>query len=151
VSPSRYLSPAQIPKHARYFLSYGLAPPHTFSPSESSLVSTVEENAPENDSEDSFAKFRFLPDHGEVYIRRKRSTVFIARWTPNSDSVDTTSEGNITPTLRQPCGPHPYLVPRHPTLRTFPLANHSSSRMAFVRDRLRVRRGRKATRHQGLL
>jgi hypothetical protein len=64
------------------------------------LVYTAEANAPENESDDSFAKFRFLPDYGEGYIGRKRPTIFIARWAPNDDSVDTPSGGNISPTVR---------------------------------------------------
>ena len=61
---------------------------------------TAEANAPENEGDDSFAKFRFLPDYGEGYIGRKRPTIFIARWPPNGDSVDTPSGGNISPTVR---------------------------------------------------
>jgi hypothetical protein len=71
-----------------------------FSPSESSLVYTAEANAPENEDDDSFAKFRFLPDYGEGYAGRKRPTLFIARWAPNAESVDALSGGNVSPTVR---------------------------------------------------
>ena len=71
-----------------------------FSPSESSLVYTAEANAPENEGDDPFAKFRFLPDYGEGYVGRKRPTIFIVRWPPNGDSADTPSGGNISPTAR---------------------------------------------------
>lgn len=64
------------------------------------MVYTAEANAPENEGDDSFAKFRFLPDYGEGYIGRKRPTIFIVRWAPNGDSVDTPSGGNVSPTVR---------------------------------------------------
>jgi len=64
------------------------------------LVYTAEANAPENEGDDSFAKFRFLPDYGEGYGGRKRPTVFIARWAPNAESVDALSGGNVSPTVR---------------------------------------------------
>jgi hypothetical protein len=57
-----------------------------FSPSETSLVYTAEANAPENNTEDIFSKFRFLPDYGERYVGRKRPTLFVARWAPNADA-----------------------------------------------------------------
>ena len=61
------------------------------------LVYTAEANAPENEGDDSFAKFRFLPDFGEGYVGRKRPTTFIVQWAPN---VDTLSGGNVSPTVR---------------------------------------------------
>jgi Acylamino-acid-releasing enzyme, N-terminal domain len=64
------------------------------------LVYTAEANAPENEGDDPFAKFRFLPDYGEGYIGRKRPTIFIVRWAPNGHSVDTPSGGNISPSVR---------------------------------------------------
>jgi acylaminoacyl-peptidase len=36
-------------------------------------------NAPENEGDDSFAKFRFLPDYGDGYIGQKRPAIFIVR------------------------------------------------------------------------
>lgn len=71
-----------------------------FSPSESSLVYTAEANAPENEGDDSFAKFRFLPDYGEGYIGKKRPTIFIVQWAPNAESVDALSGGNVSPIVR---------------------------------------------------
>ncbi|KAH9991913.1 alpha/beta-hydrolase [Russula vinacea] len=71
-----------------------------FSPSESSLIYTAEANAPENEGDDSFAKFRFLPDYGEGYVGRKRPTTFIVRWAPNAESVDALSGGNVSPIVR---------------------------------------------------
>jgi Acylamino-acid-releasing enzyme, N-terminal domain len=56
------------------------------------LVYTAEANAPENEGDDHFAKFRFLPDYGEGYIGRKRPTLFVARWTPSAVSVDASPE-----------------------------------------------------------
>ena len=64
------------------------------------MVYTAEANAPENEGDDSFAKFRFLPDYGEGYVGRKRPTIFIARWAPNAESVDALSGGNVSPTIR---------------------------------------------------
>lgn len=63
------------------------------------MVYIAEANAPENEGDDSFTKFRFLPDYGEGYIGKKRPTIFIVRWAPNGDSVDTPG-GNISPTVR---------------------------------------------------
>ncbi|KAH9036678.1 alpha/beta-hydrolase [Lactarius hengduanensis] len=57
-----------------------------FSPSETSLVYTAEANAPENNTDDLFSKFRFLPDYGERYVGRKRPTLFLARWAQNAES-----------------------------------------------------------------
>lgn len=76
-----------------------------FSPSETSLVYTAEANAPENEGDDLFAKFRYLPDYGEGYVGRKRPTLFVARWAPNSESLDALSGGNSTstPTVRAIC------------------------------------------------
>ncbi|KAI0290150.1 alpha/beta-hydrolase [Russula brevipes] len=65
-----------------------------FSPSETSLVYTAEANAPEDEGDDPFAKFRYLPDYGEGYVGRKRPTLFVARWAPNSESLDPLSGGN---------------------------------------------------------
>ena len=70
-----------------------------FSPSESSLVYTAEVKAPENEGDDSFAKFRILPDYGEGYIGRKCPMIFIALLVPNSCPVHTPSEDNIFPTV----------------------------------------------------
>jgi Acylamino-acid-releasing enzyme, N-terminal domain len=71
-----------------------------FSPSETSLVYTAEANAPENEGDDPFAKFRFLPDYGEGYIGRKRPTLFVMRWGPNVGSVDASSGGDDCPTVQ---------------------------------------------------
>ena len=98
MSSSRYLFPAQAPKYTRNFFLDQLST-LSFSPSESSLAYTAEANAPE-EGDDSYAKFRYLPDYGEGYIGRKRPTIFIARWVPNGDSADTPSGGNISPTVR---------------------------------------------------
>lgn len=48
------------------------------SPSESSLVYIVEATAPENEGDDFFGTFRFLPDYCEGYFGRKREMIFIA-------------------------------------------------------------------------
>lgn len=96
-----------------------------FSPSESSLVYTAEANTPENEGDDSFAKFRFLPDYGEGYIGRKRPTIFIVRWVPNGDSVDTPSGGNISPTVR---------AVSVPSSATSNAANISFGQAQFVTD-----------------
>lgn len=76
-----------------------------FSPSETTLVYTAEANAPENEGDDPYAKFRFLPDYGEGYIGRKRPTLFVARWPQNTDSVDALSGDNGNPTIRSICVP----------------------------------------------
>ena len=55
---------------------------------------------PENEGEDSFAKFRFHPDYGEGYVGRKRPTIFIVRWAPSAESVDAQSGGNVSPAVR---------------------------------------------------
>ncbi|KAH9037980.1 alpha/beta-hydrolase [Lactarius deliciosus] len=57
-----------------------------FSPSKTSLVYTAEANAPENNTDDLFSKFRFLPDYSERYVGRKRPTLFLARWAQNAES-----------------------------------------------------------------
>ncbi|KAF8268744.1 alpha/beta-hydrolase [Lactarius quietus] len=67
-----------------------------FSPSESSLVYTAEANAPENNTDDLFSKFRFLPDYGERYVGRKRPTLFVARWAQNTESHGEV----VTPSVR---------------------------------------------------
>lgn len=64
------------------------------------MVYTAEANAPENEGDDPFAKFRFLPDYGEGYVGKKRPTIFIARWAPNGDSAETPSGGGISPIVR---------------------------------------------------
>lgn len=64
------------------------------------MIYTAEANAPENEGDDSFAKFRFLPDYGEGYVGRKRPTTFIVRWAPNAESVDALSGGNVSPIVR---------------------------------------------------
>ncbi|SRR6266702_3844729 len=70
-----------------------------FSPSETSLVYTAEANAPENNNtDDLFSKFRFLPDYGERYVGRKRPTLFLARWAHNAESLGALAEG-VTPTV----------------------------------------------------
>ena len=104
------------------------------------MVYTAEANAPENESDDSFAKFRFLPDYGEGYIGRKRPTIFIARWAPNGDSVDTPSEGSISPIVR---------AVSVPSSATSNAANISFGQAQFVTDDTLfviglVQRGRKA-------
>jgi prolyl oligopeptidase family protein len=98
----RYLPPPP-PKHTNKpetFFPLDQLSTLAFSPSESLLVYTAEANAPENEGDDSFAKFRFMPDYGEGYIGRKRPTIFIVRWVPNGDSVDALSGGNVSPTVR---------------------------------------------------
>ena len=57
-----------------------------FSPSETSLVYTAEANAPENNTDDLFSKFRFLPDYGERLVGRKRPTLFLTRWARDAES-----------------------------------------------------------------
>jgi hypothetical protein len=89
------------------------------------LVYTAEANAPENEGDDSFAKFRFLPDYGEGYIGRKRPTIFIVRWAPNGDSVDTPSGGNVSPTVR---------AVSVPSSATSNAANISFGQAQFVTD-----------------
>ncbi len=69
-----------------------------FSPSETSLVYTAEANTPENNTDDLFSKFRFLPDYGERYVGRKRPTLFLARWAHNAESLGTPDE-DIMPTV----------------------------------------------------
>jgi len=64
------------------------------------LVYTAEANAPENEGDDTFAKFRYLPDYGEGYVGKKRPTIFIAQWAPNGDSIDALSGANVSPTVR---------------------------------------------------
>ena len=56
----------------------------------------AEANAPENNGDDLFSKFRFLPDYGERYGGRKRPTLFIARW---AHSTESHGEG-VTPSVR---------------------------------------------------
>lgn len=103
-SSSRPPRPRRAPiaqqKHSSNNLSLDQFSTLAFSPSETSLVYTAEENAPENDGDDAFAKFRFLPDYGEGYIGRKRPTLFVARWSPcaESESVDDVPSGG--PTVR---------------------------------------------------
>jgi len=65
------------------------------------LVYTAEANAPDNEGDDTFAKFRFLPDYGEGYVGRKRPTLFVAQWASGAGSTDDTlSGGNPAPTVR---------------------------------------------------
>jgi hypothetical protein len=71
-----------------------------FSPSETSLVYIAEANAPENQGDDPFSKFRFLPDFGEGYVGRKRPTLFVARWAPNAESVDALSGVSRNPVVQ---------------------------------------------------
>ncbi|KLO07772.1 alpha/beta-hydrolase [Schizopora paradoxa] len=53
----------------------------SFSPSESALCYTAEENSPETEENDkSFDKMRFRPLMGETYKERKRPGIFIMRW-----------------------------------------------------------------------
>ena len=66
-----------------------------FSPSETSLVYTAEANAPENNTDDLFSKFRFLPDYGERFVGRKRPTLFLARWARNTESLAAHAEGEL--------------------------------------------------------
>ncbi|KAI0270893.1 hypothetical protein BGY98DRAFT_1189849 [Russula aff. rugulosa BPL654] len=81
--------------YVRNFLSFKSALHTRFFPSGSLLVYTAKEaNVPENEDEDSFGKFRFLPDYGECTLGE------IHRRSPKSDSVDTRSEGNISPTVQ---------------------------------------------------
>ncbi|KAI9511046.1 alpha/beta-hydrolase [Russula earlei] len=76
-----------------------------FSPSETSLVYTAEANAPENQGDDPFSKFRFLPDYGEGYVGRKRPTLFVARWVPNAETVDVLSGGHRRTVVQGICVP----------------------------------------------
>jgi hypothetical protein len=94
------LPPLQAPNTPETFFPSDQLSTLAFSPSESSFVYTAEANAPENEGDDPFAKFRFLPDYGEGYIGRKRPTIFIVRWAPNGHSVDTPSGVNISPSVR---------------------------------------------------
>jgi len=93
-------APVAQQKHSSNNLSLDQFSTLAFSPSETSLVYTAEENAPENDRDDAFAKFRFLPDYGEGYIGRRRPTLFVARWSlcAESESVDDAPSGG--PTVR---------------------------------------------------
>jgi len=92
------------------------------------LVYTAEANAPENEGDDAFAKFRFLPDYGEGYVGRKRPTLFVAQWVPGAESVDDTlSGGNCgVPTVRA------IFVPS--TATTSPNAAISFGQAQFVAD-----------------
>jgi hypothetical protein len=64
------------------------------------LVYTAEANVPENDGDDPFAKFHFLPDYGEGFIGRKQPTLFVARWIPSARPVDGSSGGDDGPTIQ---------------------------------------------------
>ena len=90
------------------------------------MVYIAEANPPENQADDSFAKFRFLPDYGEGYTGRKRPTIFIAQWVPNGNSgVDNPSGGNISPTVR---------AISVPSCATSNAANISFGQAQFVTD-----------------
>jgi hypothetical protein len=64
------------------------------------LVYTAEADAPENDGDDPFAKFRFLPDYGEGYIGRKRPTPFVVRWLPGAEPESVDDAPSRSPTVR---------------------------------------------------
>lgn len=65
------------------------------------MVYTAEANAPDNEGDDAFAKFRFLPDYGEGYVGRKRPTLFVTQWASGAGSTDDTLSGATrSPTVR---------------------------------------------------
>ncbi|KAG1834331.1 hypothetical protein DFJ58DRAFT_908669 [Suillus subalutaceus] len=55
----------------------------SFSPSETSLLYTAEANinSDDNASDDPYPKFRYTPHFGEPSCAKKRSTIFLFRWT----------------------------------------------------------------------
>ncbi|KAH9061748.1 alpha/beta-hydrolase [Lactarius deliciosus] len=63
-----------------------------FSPSETSLVYTAEANAPENNTDDLFSKFRFLPDYWRAIQSRAEGAIP----TVHGISVPATSNASIS-------------------------------------------------------
>ncbi|KXN83272.1 Acylamino-acid-releasing enzyme [Leucoagaricus sp. SymC.cos] len=74
--------------HQAFYLDENLST-LVFSPSETALLYTAEANAPENGSDDPYAKFRYRPSFGEGFGGKKRPHFFLLRWKSPTDSTST--------------------------------------------------------------
>ncbi|KAG1796099.1 Alpha/Beta hydrolase protein [Suillus variegatus] len=66
----------------------------SFSPSETSLLYTAEANiiGDDNASDDPYPKFRYTPHFGELSRGKKRSTIFLFRWTRSTAFTKATKQ-----------------------------------------------------------
>lgn len=67
----------------------------TFSPSETALLYSAEANAPNNTSDDPYAKYRYKPTLGEGFSGKKQPHFFLLRWNPSSQP----DPSNLVPRL----------------------------------------------------
>ncbi|EJD44016.1 alpha/beta-hydrolase [Auricularia subglabra TFB-10046 SS5] len=66
----------------------------SFSPSETALVYTAEANPPASPDAD---KFRYIPSLGERLQNKRRPTLFVLRWTGNSDATISKLRPSLNP------------------------------------------------------
>ena len=98
VSLSVVSPPPRHPNTPETFFPLDQLSTPAFSPSESY---TAQMNVPKNEGDDSFAKFSFSAQlRRGLRWAKAADDFFIARWAPNSDSINTPPEGNISPTVR---------------------------------------------------